>query len=353
MNLQHIGWDEWFSRQLPPDDGPTVPARVTAVHKESWLLRTADREVLGEASGRFLFNAESPLDMPTVGDWVLARIYGEDDPGLIEAVLERRSLLTRRTAGKKRDFQLIAANLDTAFLVQALDGNFNPRRLERYLAMAAEAKIAPVVLLSKSDLLPEEEQREKLAQVAALSPGLAAACFSNRTGEGLDNVRAFLAPAKTYCLLGSSGVGKSSLLNKLAQEEVQKTLPIKEWDGRGRHATTARELFMLPGGALVIDTPGMKELGNMGWDEGVAAAFPEIEALAGRCRFADCTHVVEEGCAVRAAVESGEVPSGRYENYLKMRREFTYLDMNEYEKRVRDKKFGKMVKEVLKVKKGR
>lgn len=353
MDLLNMGWNAWFDRQITQTDGPSVPARVTAVHKENWLLKTADREVQGAASGRFLFNAESPLDMPTVGDWVLARVHGEDDPAIIEKVLTRKSLLTRKTAGKKREFQLIAANVDTAFVVQSLDGNFSLRRLERYLAMAAESKIRPVVLMSKCDLLPEPEREEKLAQVTALAPGLSAAWFSNLTGEGLDVVRGFLEKAKTHCLLGSSGVGKSSLLNALCQEEVQKTLPTREADGKGRHATTARELFVLPGGALAIDTPGMRELGNMGWDEGVADAFADIEGLSGDCRFADCSHTQEEGCAVLAAVASGEIPAGRYENYQKMRREFSYQDMNLYERRVRDKKFGRMVKAVLKVKKGR
>jgi ribosome biogenesis GTPase len=353
MNLQNLGWDPWFAQQAALEQGPAVPARVTAVHKEIWLLKTEDQEFLGEASGRFLFNALSALDMPAVGDWVLARVSGPDSPALIEKVLARKSLLTRRTSGKKRDFQLIAANVDTAFIIQSLDGNFNLRRLERYLVMAAEAKIRPVALFSKCDLMPEAERLEKLAQAAALVPGLSAACFSNHTGEGLPAVREFLAPAQTYCLLGSSGVGKSSLLNSLAQEDMQKTLPVREADSKGRHVTTARELFVLPGGALMIDTPGMRELGNMGWDDGVAGVFSDIETLAARCRYADCSHTAEEGCAVLAAVAADGIPAGRYENYMKMRREFSYQDMTLYEKRVKDKKFGKMVKEVMKVKKGR
>lgn len=350
--LVDLGYDEAFGL---PGDGTTSshrPARVVAVHKDRYVISSGAGDVPAELAGRVLYRADSALDLPTVGDWVSAEFFDGDTHAIIHDLVPRKSLLRRKSAGRNIDYQLIGANIDTAFVVQSLDDNFNPRRLERYLAMIHEGAVVPVVLFSKSDLLSAQEIERRLAPVAALVAGVDVIPFSNATGAHLEQIERLLLPRKTYCLVGSSGVGKSTLLNRLSGSDELDTQPVREKDSKGRHTTTHRQLIRLRCGAMVIDTPGMRELGNLLIDAGIDETFADIGELAGQCRFADCSHTSESGCAVRAAIEQGVLSPKRYENYAAMQRESAYNDMSYHEKRRKDRNFGKLVKSVQKHKRG-
>lgn len=351
--LESIGFDRWFLKNVDTESRERFEiARVTAVHRDSCTIHNGRGEMGAELLGKFMYNADSPLDYPAVGDWVLGSFYNDDSFSIIHEILPRRSLLKRKTPGRKVDFQLIAANIDVAFIVQSLDDNFNLRRLERYLVMVNDGNIRPVVLLSKSDLLSPEEVSERVARVHGIMPDLHVQAFSNEDDSGLENVGELLKPGKTYCLLGSSGVGKSTLLNRLAGEDIFETRAVREKDSKGRHTTTRRQLVRLAGGALVIDTPGMRELGNFSLETGLDETFSDIADLAASCRFGDCSHESEAGCTVLEAVTDGRLSEERYRNYLRMMKESAYNDMSYLEKRRKDKQFGKFVKLVMKDKKG-
>jgi len=352
--IEKLGFGNWLRESVEAVDLDRFSiARVTAVHKESYNINNGQRDVLAELTGKMLFSAASPVDFPTTGDWVLANLYDEETFSIIHKVLPRKSLLKRKTAGKKIDIQLIAANIDVAFIIQSLDVNFNLRRLERYLAMAKESHIEPIVLLSKSDLLSFTDIEDKVSQINAIMPALHVQPFSNENKSGLKQVTDLLIPGKTYCLLGSSGVGKTSLLNNLKGDLILATRAVREKDHKGRHTTTNRQLIQLDNGALLIDTPGMRELGSISVETGLNETFAEIIELSAQCRFSDCTHINEEGCAVLHAVKSGLIPEKRYQNYIKMKKESDYHDMSYLEKRKKDKQFGKMCKTVMKHKKNR
>ncbi|MFC1884538.1 ribosome small subunit-dependent GTPase A [Thermodesulfobacteriota bacterium] len=351
-DIKKLGFDKWFLDHCDPDALETFElARVTAVHKDSYTVNNGKNDVLAELIGRMIYSAASPMDYPAVGDWVCAQFYDENTFSIIHKILPRKSLLKRKTPGKKIDFQLIAANIDTAFIIQSLDENFNINRLERYLVMVNEGNIRPVVLLSKSDLITSEEMAERVSEIEKIMPRLHIQPFSNEDESGLKNVEDLMSPRLTYCLLGSSGVGKTTLLNNLLGEALFKTKTTREKDGKGRHATTYRQLIKLASGAMVIDTPGMRELGNLSVDTGLDETFQEIMELSQKCQFNDCTHVNEKGCAVLSAVKNGRLSEKRYENYIKMKKEAAYNEMSYFEKRQKDKEFGKFVKTVMKHKK--
>lgn len=352
--IKNLGFRKWFQDHVDPDDLSQFDiARVMAVHKESYTISNGTNDVLAELVGKMVYSAESPLDYPATGDWVAAMLYDDDSFAVIHKVLPRKSLLKRKTPGKKIDFQLIAANIDMALIVQSLDSNFNLRRLERYVVMAKESQIEPMVLLSKTDLMDIKEIISKVSEIHAIMPFLHVQPFSNKTESGLNEVQALLAPQQTYCLLGSSGVGKTTLLNNLMGEALFATKTVRAKDRKGRHATTSRQLIQLDGGALLIDTPGMRELGNFSVETGIEETFAEIIELTKQCRFNDCTHTNEKGCAVLAAVTEGQLSEKRYANYLKMTRESNHYEMSYLEKKEKDKAFGKMVKTVMKHKKNR
>jgi ribosome biogenesis GTPase len=351
-NLEQIGFEQ---RLLETVDLERLKkfeiARVIAVHKDSYTLSNGVVDVLAELVGKIIFSASSPVDYPSVGDWVLANFYDEDSFGIIHEVLSRKSLLKRKTPGKKVDYQLIAANIDVAFIVQSLNDNFNLRRLERYLVMVNESKIKPIVLLSKSDLLSGDDIAKRINEIKKIMPSLEIVTFSNENESGLDSVKAIMQPCHTYCLLGSSGVGKTTLINNLIGESIYKTKKVSKKESKGRHATTHRQLIKLDSGAMVIDTPGMRELGNFSVETGLDETFSEIISLARKCRFSDCSHVEEKGCAVLEAVEKGLLSADRYQNYIKMNKESNYNEMSYLEKRKKDKQFGKFIKAVMKHKK--
>ena len=298
-----------------------------------------------------MFNADSPLDYPAVGDWVYAQFVDDESFAVIHEIVPRKSLIKRKTSGKKIDIQLIAANIDTAMIIQSLDFNYNIRRLERYLVMVSETNIRPVVLLSKSDLLTPEEIEKKEIDIHTVMPNIQIVAFSNTNDSGLDRVKDLLISGETYCLLGSSGVGKTTLLNNFMNEAIFETQIVSEKDGKGRHTTTRRQLIILENGAMIIDTPGMRELGIIAVESGLSDTFKEIAELLDQCRYNDCTHIMEEGCAVLAALEDGMISKERYQSYLKMNKEALYNEMSYLEKKRRDKQFGKLCKSVMKYKK--
>ena len=353
-SLENIGFDKWFLEKVAPENLERFEvARVLAVHKDSYSVSNGEVDALAELVGKIIFSASSPLDYPAVGDWVLASFYDENTFSIIHEVLSRKSLLKRKTPGKKVEFQLIAANIDVAFIVQSLNENFNLRRLERYLVMVNESNIQPIVLLSKSDLLSNEEIADRIQEIQEIMPQLQVIPFSNENESGLDSVKGIMKPGLTYCLLGSSGVGKTTLLNNLIGESIYKTKTVSRKESKGKHATTHRHLIRLDFGAMVVDTPGMRELGNFSIETGLDETFSEIRALSEKCHFNDCTHVGEKGCAVLDAVEKGQLSTDRYQNYIKMTKESTYNEMSYLEKRKKDKQFGKLCKTVMKHKKSR
>jgi len=352
--LESIGYDDWYRSHVDIEKiSAHEVARVISVHKDSYVVTKGHGEVFAELSGNFSYTVSSPSNLPTTGDWVYADFYDDDSHAIIHGVVPRKTLLKRKTAGKLVDFQLIAANIDVAFIIQSVDYNLNLRRLERYLVMVHQSDITPVILLSKCDLISQDEGEEIKENISRISPQTTVLAFSNVTGENINTIKSSLLRGNTYCLLGSSGVGKTTLLNSLLGSEQFETQSVSKKDGKGRHTTANRELVQLKDGALIIDTPGMRELGNMSVDSGIDETFSEIAELARHCKFGNCSHTSEKGCAVLAAIKNGDLAEQRYNNYMKMRNESAFHDMSYFEKRKKDKDFGKMIKSVLKSKKSR
>ena len=295
-----------------------APARVTVEHRGAYDVRSADAEGTAAVSGKFRFDAAGPADFPAVGDWVAIAGSPAEDGATIHAVLPRRTTFTRLAAGLKTDGQVVAANIDLVFVAMALDGDFNLRRLERYLAVAWTSGAEPIVLLTKADKCEDIEGR--LLAVESVAPGVTSHAISARSGYGIDGVAALLTSGRTAAVLGSSGVGKSTLINALLGTELLDTGEIREDDSRGRHTTTHRQLIVLPGGACIVDTPGMRELGL--WEgDGLESTFADIDELANACRFSDCRHDREPGCAVRSAIADGTLPAERLLAQRKLERE--------------------------------
>jgi ribosome biogenesis GTPase len=334
--LAALGWDPgWATAFGPFDAAGWRPARVTAAHRDRWVvaLPSGDRDAV--ISGRLRHDALGPGDLPAVGDWVAASGAGTGaDDGeawttVLQAVVPRRSAF-RRSAGEERlagnlaSEQVLAANVDVAFVVAGLDGDFNLRRLERYLAVAWSGGATPVILLNKADVADDLAGLQVAAE--AIAPGVEVRAVSALTGDGVEALGAdHLAPGRTAVLLGSSGVGKSTLVNALAGSAVQRTAAVRADDSRGRHTTTHRELVRLPGGALLIDTPGIRALGVAGASEGIDSAFADVDALAAGCRFSDCSHDTEPGCDVQAAVSDGRLAPERFASYRKLEREAAHV----------------------------
>ncbi|HTY59561.1 MAG TPA: ribosome small subunit-dependent GTPase A, partial [Bacteroidota bacterium] len=305
MTLADLGFDEWFDKKREELKRPDCRvARISRVDRDRYLVRNEQGEAQAEVTGKLLFTAETSQDVPCVGDWVLVQYYNDGALAIIHELLPRRTYLRRKAAGAKSDFQMIAANIDVAFIMQSCDANFNVRRMERYIVMVHEGRIEPVILLSKSDLAGAGELETLTSEIRGARIVENVIPFSSANGSGLPAVEAVLERGKTYCLLGSSGVGKTTLLNHLLGREQFETAPVRETDSRGRHTTSRRELTLLEGGSLIIDTPGMRELGVMGADEAIEESFPDIHELANGCRFKDCTHTREAGCHVLEAVRT-------------------------------------------------
>lgn len=357
MTREWLGWDESLESAFQEWAGkPDVqPGRVLIEFNYICRVWCEGSEIEAVRSGRLSHRATSRGDLPAVGDWVVVRKRPEENRGAIVAVLPRRSWFSRRMAGHVTDEQVVAANVDVVFIVMALDGDFSLRRLERYLLLARESGASPVVLLTKPDLCDDVPAR--VAEVTALAGNAPVHVINPKLDHNLNQVATYLPAGKTGALLGSSGVGKSTIINRLVGRDVQKTRDVRESDSKGRHTTTHRELVFLPNGGFLIDTPGMRELQLWDVNEAVRETFDDIEALASGCRFTDCRHRDEPRCAVKAAVEEGKLPGARLESYLKLQDELGYLarqqdERAQLEEKRRSKIMGKALKQHLKTKRG-
>jgi ribosome biogenesis GTPase len=343
MKLGNLGFNQWFedhSAAFRQEDCSF--ARISAVDRGFFLLQNESGEVTAELTGKLFYQVESPVDLPCVGDWVTAQYYDNDMAAVIHKVFPRKTFLRRRTAGENVDFQMIATNIDTAFIVQSCHFDFNPNRLDRYLVMAADGGVEPVVILTKTDLISNDELDQKIAIVSSVAK-VKVIALSNITGIGFDEFQQTLSPGRTYCLLGSSGVGKTTLINRLIGRKAFDTKAVSD-TGEGVHTTSRRQLIVLSQGAMLIDTPGMRELGIMGAGDGVNLSFEEFSVLSPRCRYANCSHENEPGCAVREAVKSGELSEDRYSSYIKLKKESEFYEMSYLDRRKKDKAFGKFIK---------
>ena len=357
-SLAAYGWDPFFSDNFKELNIPdSVPCRILSEYKSSYRVKGSDGERTALLAGRMRYEVDPEYGYPAVGDWVAA-IRADEQQCVIHAILPRKSKFSRkseyrqRAGGIKTEEQVIAANIDRVFIVSALDGrNFNLRRLERYLTLAWKSGASPVIVLNKVDLCSDPDGYIRDAEDIALgAPVYAASATEN---IGITDIRKYIAPGQTAALLGSSGVGKSALINALLGSETQATSETRAVDGKGRHTTTNRELILLPGGGLVMDTPGMREIQMWGNETDLQDSFNDIESLAMQCRFSDCFHDAEPGCAIREAIENGVLDISRYESYLKLRKELRYIALREdgtlrQQEQLRWKKISKAAKKLKK-----
>lgn len=320
-----LGWNTNFQSEFEKLSRPElVPARVSSVMKGHFRVRNDGGERLAKLAGKLLFQAKCGSDLPAVGDWVAVGARPGEGCAIIHHVLPRRAAISRKTAGRAAEEQIIAANVDMVFIVSAPNQEFNLRRLERYVTLVWDSGAQPVVLLNKADLC--DDVAAKIAEAGLSAPGVDVHAISAEEGVGFEPLSGYLRSGRTCAFIGSSGVGKSTIINRLLGHDVQSTLPVREHDDRGRHSTTSRQMFLLSSGGLVIDTPGMRELQLWGVESGLAAAFGDVEELAAQCRYRDCSHAAEPGCAVQAAVEAGQLDSERWDNFLKLRAEQAFLE---------------------------
>lgn len=324
MNLELLGWADCFAQAFERYAiANAVPGRVTLEHKSSYIIQTELGEYAAEITGKLRHQSTRSQNLIAVGDWVVATLRPAEQKAIIHRILPHKSKFSRKAVGEKNNEQVIATNVDVAFLVTGLDQDFNLRRIERYLILAWESGAKPVIILNKADLCSSLEAR--LADTAAIAPGVPIVALSALHQDGLNELFPYLQPGHTAVFLGSSGVGKSTLTNQLLGETVQETQAVRPGDARGRHTTTHRELVPLPCGGIIIDTPGMRELQLWAAEESLQETFTDVETLAQRCRFRDCKHEHEPGCAVQLALEEGKLDESRLASYQKLQREVNYL----------------------------
>lgn len=344
MELEDIGYNDKL-RQLWAGNlsAGFEPGRVVSEHKERYSVKTASGEFDAEVTGNLRFTAMGREDFPAVGDWVALTTY-DGGFAIIHKILPRYSIIKRQAAGHAGDIQVIAANIDYALLVQAVDRDFNINRLERYLTICYSSGVSPIIVLTKTDLADKQQVEDITESIRQRVKNTPVAAISSQTGEGYEALKKLIEKGKTYCMLGSSGVGKSTLLNSLSGKAFMKTDAISQSSGKGRHITTHRELIVLESGAILIDNPGMREVGIADAAGGLEATFDRITDLARHCRFKDCTHTVEKGCAVLESVEKGETDRASYENFMKLERERAHFESTIAERRQKEKGFGKILK---------
>ena len=344
MKLEDLGYNNNLEKfRIDNNLNKVEIGRVIAEHKERYIIKTDTGEFEAEITGNIRFTATGREDFPAVGDWVALTTY-DDDFAIIHKILPRFSMIKRPAVGQFGEIQIIATNIDYAFLVQAIDRDFNINRLERYLTLCYSSKVSPIIILSKIDLINDQQISEILETIKVRIKNVPIIAISNESKNGYDILKAIIEKGKTYCMLGSSGVGKSTLLNNLSGKTIMRTDAISQSTNKGRHVTSHRELIMLENGGILVDNPGMREVGIADSTSGLEITFDTIVGLSQHCKFKDCTHTNEIGCSVLDAIEKGELDKASYENYLKMEREKAHFESTVVEKRKKDKEFGKFVK---------
>lgn len=344
MTLQDLGYNDKLEKlRIENNLNAFAIARVISEHKERYIVKTEKGEFEAEITGNLRFSAKGREDFPAVGDWVAITIH-DSYFSIIHSILPRFSVISRQDVGKFGEIQIIATNIDYALLVQAADRDFNINRLERYLTICNSSKVNPIIVLTKIDLIDEQQTFAILEKIKARISNVPIIAISNESQEGYDKLRVIIEKGKTYCMLGSSGVGKSTLLNNLSGKSIMRTDSISQSTNKGKHITSHRELIILEDGGILIDNPGMREVGIADTTSGLEITFDKITSLAQHCKFKDCTHTNEVGCAVLEAVTKGGIDRASYENYLKLEREKAHFESSVVERRKKDKAFGKMVK---------
>ncbi|NTU57880.1 MAG: ribosome small subunit-dependent GTPase A [Chlorobiaceae bacterium] len=337
--LNELGWNDWFERHAECEPSETI-ARVAAVDRDQLLLVDPSGAFRARLAGSYLYRHHLPHELPCVGDWVCLEKHPGDDIGVIHALLERKSSLRRKSAGNVIGYQMIAANIDYVVIVQSCHFDFNLKRLERYLVMVMEGGAEPCILLTKTDLVDPSVLAAQISEIRSAGIGAPIITLSNVTRQGVDELKKLLLPGKTYCFVGSSGVGKSTLINSLVGREIMETGSVSG-TGEGRHTTVRRELIRIDGGALVIDNPGMREFGVIGAESVIRSSYSDITALSSNCRYRDCSHTGEPGCTVLEAIQTGELSRKHFENFLKLSKESEFYEMSRAEKKQKDRAFGK------------
>ncbi|HEY9666308.1 MAG TPA: ribosome small subunit-dependent GTPase A [Coleofasciculaceae cyanobacterium] len=352
MNLKDLGWSSFFQKNFEShcQEGYTI-GRVVLEHKHVYILYTEQGEFSAEVTGKMRYQASGRQDFPAVGDWVVISLREGENRATIHTVLPRKSKFSRKIVGAITEEQLVATNIDTVFLITGLDGDFNLRRIERYLILVWESGANPVIILNKADLCDDVEQRRQ--QVESIAQGVPIIVLSAVKNQGIATLIPYLTKGQTVALLGSSGVGKSTLTNQLMGKVVQAVQEVRHSDNRGKHTTTHRELLVLPSGGLLIDTPGMREIQIWAGDEGLQETFADINMLARQCRFHDCQHSLEPGCAVQQALEDGTLDYQRLLNYQKLQKELSYLTRKQDQKAslAEKERWKKVTKSLRKMKK--
>lgn len=344
MRLEDFGYNnklEEFRKEQKLDNFEI--GRVIAEHKERYIIKTVKAEFEAEITGNMRFSAVNREDFPAVGDWVALTTY-DSDSAIIHTILPRFSIIKRQAAGQFGKIQIIATNIDYAFIIQSVDRDFNVNRLERYLTICHSSKVSPIIVLTKTDLIDEQQIFEIINSIKHRIKDILLLAISNATQDGYSALKKVIEKGKTYCMLGSSGVGKSTLLNNLSGKPLMRTDTISHSSNKGRHVTSHRELIVLENGGILIDNPGMREVGIADTARGLETTFDRIINLSQKCKFKDCTHINENGCFILEAVEKGEIDKNSYENYLKIEREKEHFESTIEERRKKDKEFGKVIK---------
>lgn len=344
MNILSLGYYPFYDNNF---DDKFTPARIIARHKESYICHKGREELIAEISGKFRYDAVKTDDFPVVGDWV--GITTHIDMAIIHFIMPRQSSLARKAAGSS-DSQLMLANINTAFIVQSCDRDFNLNRLDRYISIAHTGNVSPIVLLNKMDLIPEKERNQNKEIILKRHPSIPVHFTSFKNIQSIKIIESLMMPKKTYVFIGSSGVGKSTLINALFEDNLQETKSLSESTNKGKHTTTSRELFILDSGSIVIDTPGMRELGIIGDDDAINQTFSKIHLLEEKCRFSNCTHTNEPGCALQQAIANKDITTEDLKSFQKLQREKIHYQSSLLERRSKNKAFGKMVKSFKKQK---
>lgn len=344
MKLDDLGYNDKIEKSRIENNLEDFDiGRIISEHKERYIVKTEKGEFEAEITGNLRFSAKGRKDFPAVGDWVALTIY-DSGFSVIHGILPRFSIISRQTVSQFGEVQIIATNIDYAFLIQAVDRDFNINRLERYLTICYSSDVSPIIVLSKTDLIDEQRINGILNDIKLRIKNVPVIAISNETQNGYEAIKKTIEKGKTYCMLGSSGVGKSTLLNNLSGRTIMRTDTISQSTNKGRHVTSHRELIILENGGILVDNPGMREVGIADTTSGLEITFDKIVSLSQNCKFKDCTHTRETGCSILEAVEKGDIDKNSYENYLKLEREKAHFELTVVEKRKKDKELGKIIK---------